>query len=230
MTEPFAARHTLPRHHGLAVAVITSVVAVVSSLIALEGRVPGWEAEGLRFFNRWPDWLEPGLWVLQQFGVVVAPLLAGLVVARHTRNWWYLLPFALILPLKLGIEKAVVKQLVDRQRPFVSVGPEIDVRGSAFEGPSFPSGHTTTAFAMAVLLCVFLPRRWWPLPLTWAALVGVSRLYHGEHNVLDVVAGAAIGTGLATIVWLVVVNRLIKRESESARPVTTGLEQSTLTP
>lgn len=230
MTGPFATRRSLPTPLGLTIVIVATVVAVGSSLVAVDGQVPGWEEDGLRFINRWPDWLEPGVWVLQQVGVLLAPLVAGLVVARYTRNWWHLLPFALILPLKLGIEKAVVKQLVDRERPFVSVGPDITVRGPAFDGPSFPSGHATTAFATAVLLCAFLPRRWWPLPLTWAALVGIARLYYGEHNVLDVVAGAAIGTGFATILWLVVVNRLFERESHSAPAATGDWEQSKSSP
>ena len=68
------------------------------------------------------------------------------------------------MPLKLILEKAVLKQLIERERPFVTVGPDITVRGPAFEGLSFPSGHTTTAFAFAILVAAFLPRRWRPLP------------------------------------------------------------------
>lgn len=223
MTRPvLAPRHALATPLGVAIASVATTVVLISCLIAADGGVPGWEDDGLRFFNDWPDWLEPAMWVLQQVGVVLAPLVAGLVVARSTRDWRHLIPFALVLPLKLGLEKAVVKQLIDRERPFVSIGPDIEVRGPAFEGPSFPSGHATTAFAIAVLLAAFLPRSWWPLPLTWAIVVGIARLYYGEHNVLDVVAGAAMGTAFATILWLVVVNRFVEREPASLdrRPAT----------
>ena len=218
MAQPFVARNAIPVQVGVAVVVVASIIVVISSLVAWDGDVPGWEASGLRFINDWPDWLEPVMWVLQQVGVIMAPVIAGLIVVWYTRNWRHLIPFLMVLPLKLLIEKAIVKQLVERERPFVSIGPEINVRGPAFEGLSFPSGHTTTAFAVAVLLAAFLPRPWWPLPLAWAAIVGVARLYYGEHNVLDVVAGAAIGTAFATVLWLTVVNRFVEGEPESRDP------------
>jgi undecaprenyl-diphosphatase len=207
----FTPRHALAVPVGATIVIVSTTIVVVSSLVAADGGVPGWEQTGLRFVNDWPDWLEPAMWVVQQVGVVLAPVVAGLIVARSSRDWRHLTPFALVLPLKLGLEKAVVKQLIERERPYVSVGPDIDVRGPAFDGPSFPSGHATTAFAIAVLLAPFLPRRWWPAPLVGAVVVGVARLYYGEHNVLDVVAGAALGTAYATILWLVVVNRFVHR-------------------
>ncbi len=219
MTRPsFALRHALAAPLGVAIVSVATIAVLISSLIAAPGDVPGWEEAGLRVINDWPAWLEPAMWVLQQVGVVLAPVVAGLIVARSTRDWRHVIPFALVLPLKLGLEKAVVKQLIERERPFVSVGPDIDVRGPAFEGPSFPSGHATTAFAIAVLLAPFLPRSWWPVPLAWAVIVGVARLYYGEHNVLDVVAGAAMGTAFATVLWLLVVNRFVERDPASLDP------------
>ncbi|MDH3680636.1 MAG: phosphatase PAP2 family protein [Acidimicrobiia bacterium] len=211
-SSPFAVRYAIPARLAAAIVALSAAVAVVSSIAAADGDVAGWEAAGLRFFNEWPDWLEPPMWVLQQVGVIGSPVVAGLIVVWFTRKWQHLIPFVLVLPLKLGIEKAVVKQLVERERPFVSIGPDINVRGPAFEGLSFPSGHATTAFALAILMSGFLPRSWWPLPLTWAAVVGIARLYYGEHNVLDVVAGAALGTAFATILWLTVLNRLVSQE------------------
>ena len=135
--------------------------------------MPEWEAEVLRFFNSWPDWLKPMMWVLQQ----------------------------------PGIEKGLVKQRVQRERPYVSIGPEINVGGPALEGLSFPSGQATTAFAPGMLLAAFLSPRWRPIPVVWAVVVGIARLYYGEHNLLDVVAGAAMGTMFATILWFVFLNR-----------------------
>ncbi len=66
---------------------------------------------------------------------------------------------------------------------------------------SFPSGHTTTAFAAAAAV-TSETRRIWP-QATWyvapamyggATLVGLSRMYHNNHWASDVVLGAAIGT------------------------------------
>ncbi|MFW2381166.1 MAG: phosphatase PAP2 family protein, partial [Acidimicrobiales bacterium] len=204
---PFAVRQALSLRTVLTVVLVCSTVVVFSSAVAWDGTVPAWEADTLRFFNGWPDWLKPAVWLLQQVGVFGAPVVAGLIIVFFTRQWQHLIPFVLVLPLKLSIEKAIVKRLVERERPFVSVGPDIEVRGPAFHGLSFPSGHCTTAFALAVLVAAFLPPRWRILPLAWAVIVAIARLYLGEHNVLDVVAGAALGTAFATVLWFVFLNR-----------------------
>lgn len=215
--QPFAIRHAVSARPALAVVGAATAVVVVTTAVARDGEVAGWEAATLRFFNDWPDWLEPIMWVLQQVGVLMAPVIGGLVIVWYTRQWQHLIPFVLVLPLKLGIEKGIVKRLVERERPYVSIGPEIHVRGPAFEGLSFPSGHATTAFALGVLVAGFLPPRWRPVPLLWAVVVAVARLYYGEHNLLDVIAGAATGTAFATILWFLVLNRFVEPDSDSAQ-------------
>lgn len=204
---PFVLCHALSGRAVIAVVSFCVVLVVASSAVAWNGDVPGWEEAILDFVNGWPDWLQPFMWFIQQVGNLFAPIIGGLVIVAFTRRWQHLVPFVLVLPLKLGIEKGLVKQSVKRERPFVSVGDSVDVRGPAFEGLSFPSGHATTAFALAVLLTAFLPPRWRPVPIIWAAFVGVARLYYGEHNALDVVAGAGLGTAFAMVLWYFFLNR-----------------------
>lgn len=199
--------HTVSARRLVVTVLVTLAAIVASSLVAWNGNVAGGERSMLEFINGWPDFLEPVFWILQQPGVLFAPVVVGLVVVAQTRQWQHFAVFALVLPLKLGIEKGLVKQLVQRERPFVSAGEWVNVRGPAFEGLSFPSGHTTTAFATAILLSAFLPKRWRPVPIAWAAIVGIARIYYGEHNALDVVAGAVLGTLFATALWFVFLNR-----------------------
>lgn len=214
--QPFAVRDAMSTGSMVTLVTVSLVVIVASSAIAWDGEVPGWEADLLRWTNDWPDWLEPIMWTLQQVGVLAGPLIGGVVIAWVARRWEYVIPFVLLMPLKLIIEKAVLKQLVERQRPFVSIGPDITVRGPAFEGLSFPSGHSTTAVAFAILVVAFVPPKWRPIPLVWALVVGISRLYYGEHNVLDVVAGFAMGTLFATILWFTILNRFVAEPDEES--------------
>ncbi|GIV40434.1 MAG: hypothetical protein KatS3mg033_2234 [Thermonema sp.] len=69
---------------------------------------------------------------------------------------------------------------------------------------SFPSGHTTTAFALATFLALHsAPKRgvYWALA---AGLIGFSRIYLNQHFLTDVLAGAVIGTFWASLIhwWL----------------------------
>jgi undecaprenyl-diphosphatase len=60
---------------------------------------------------------------------------------------------------------------------------------------SFPSGHTMTAFAVAIPLSMFYPSL--TIGLLFCALsIATSRILLGLHFLSDVVAGALIGTGL----------------------------------
>jgi membrane-associated phospholipid phosphatase len=100
----------------------------------------------------------------------------------------------------------VLKGVVGRQRPFLSNGQDPDNMkfGKGFtsgDWTSFPSGHSTTAFAAAAAV-TNETTRWWPrstwfigpLMYTGATAVGLSRMYHSKHWGSDVVLGAAIGT------------------------------------
>lgn len=63
---------------------------------------------------------------------------------------------------------------------------------------SFPSGHTTLAFAVATAIARETRSRWVPwVGYPVAALVGWSRVHDNEHWASDVVGGAAVGTWLA---------------------------------
>lgn len=57
---------------------------------------------------------------------------------------------------------------------------------------SFPSGHTTTAFALAAAITFLWPR--WSLPAwTLATLIGISRIAITAHYPSDVIGGALCG-------------------------------------
>lgn len=63
---------------------------------------------------------------------------------------------------------------------------------------SFPSNHSSAAFAIAYLVLRLYP--WWPnvvVLYTMATLIGLSRVYLREHFPLDVLGGAILGTAVS---------------------------------
>ena len=67
---------------------------------------------------------------------------------------------------------------------------------------SFPSGHATTAFALAAVIG-FVSERWFYPTLALAAVIGVSRVALGVHYPSDVVGGALLGLlGAYLVRWI----------------------------
>lgn len=78
---------------------------------------------------------------------------------------------------------------------------------------SFPSGHTTTAFAVFSLLAFLDDRkeRGWVF-LLLAALTGYSRVYLFQHFVEDVYVGSLIGTITSILVYLLLRQWAMKKK------------------
>jgi len=100
----------------------------------------------------------------------------------------------------------LLKGVLGRARPFVTsdtLPSDFQLLGGFgnADRQSFPSGHTTTAFAAASAVTSEIQRMWpkytWyaaPVLYGGATMVGLSRMYHNKHWASDVVLGAAIGT------------------------------------
>jgi membrane-associated phospholipid phosphatase len=77
-----------------------------------------------------------------------------------------------------------------------------------YSSHSFPSGHTTGAFALFFALGLISKRPVYQfLFLMIAVLVGYSRLYLSQHFLIDVVAGSMIGTFSAFVCYFWLTNK-----------------------
>jgi membrane-associated phospholipid phosphatase len=191
-----AARHVLWLSAGLGAAIIVLMYAI-----------DAWEIAQM------PKRGTPSLWwvrILTDFGKdeYVLAVLAGLLIA-----------VAIVSPALRGIQRSlllglgtrlqfifwavavsnlvteVLKYCIGRGRPFV--GGEVNVfHFSHFAGnpaySSLPSGHATTAFALAFAVSVIWPQARVAMAV-YAIVIAATRLVLVAHHPSDVVAGALVG-------------------------------------
>ena len=119
----------------------------------------------------------------------------------------------------LGINQIIIR-LIDRPRPFEAHNDIVPI-GHASTDSSFPSDHSTAAFAIATAAWIAYPRAGkWLMVL--AVMTAVSRLMIGAHYPTVVIGGAIIGAIAALIVmrleriWLPVA-RLVARLTDPLR-------------
>jgi membrane-associated phospholipid phosphatase len=181
----------------LGCAVAGLAVVVVASVVASSGRVGAAERAVFEAVNGLPDALRWPMWVFQLLGLVLLPL-AVAAVALLLKRIRLAIALVALVPLKLLVEKSVIKEVVHRERPG-RTEPEAILRDVPSAGNSFPSGHAIIAFGIATLLTPYLGR--WGRIVAWtlAGLNGVARVYLGAHNPLDVVCGAAAGVVLGVL-------------------------------
>ncbi len=91
-----------------------------------------------------------------------------------------------------------MKLVFKRDRPFVTY-PFLDKQAEA-GSYSFPSGHTSSAFALATSLSLAYPKWYVFVPsYVYACAAGYSRMHLGVHYPSDVLAGAIVGAGSAVL-------------------------------
>ena len=96
-----------------------------------------------------------------------------------------------------------LKIMANRPRPY-NTYPGIIVPDQVDNESSFPSGHTSFAFATATSVYLNYPKWYVGIPLlAWSTSVGYSRMYLGQHYPSDVLAGVLVGIGSAYLChWL----------------------------
>ena len=124
--------------------------------------------------------------------------LMGLVSMWRSRLGWRIVrESALPLAVAIWLVEYPIKHYFRRRRPFLTIIQAI-VIGKKPGTWSFPSGHSATAFAGALLFSRYFPKQR-GLLYTVAGLVAFSRVYLGDHYPGDVVAGSSLGMTFAML-------------------------------
>lgn len=119
----------------------------------------------------------------------------------------------------------ILKVTVCRERPFVAWNPHhfyggIQIFTSNIQNKdsffSFPSGHTTAAFAIFGILYMFSEKRFNKIIfIILPILVAISRIYLGRHFFSDTLTGGTIGYFTATIINRYDIYKIISNEVTS---------------
>lgn len=152
------------------------------------------------------DWLDAFFKVFTHVADGLVPtFLALYLLLRDWRSF-------MMMGLSCGLSAIAVQVLkrnwfADEDRPSMfadQLGPMDWVSGiDLHQHFSFPSGHSTAAFAMCFSLAVIFGRKAWSgaLLAVVAGLLAYSRIYLSQHFLRDAAAGSALGLAVALAVW-----------------------------
>lgn len=122
--------------------------------------------------------------------------------ATHDRRARQAVVFAALLGAESLVVNQGLKRLFNRRRPLPAGDPRYDIRRPLTS--AFPSGHASAAGFTATMLSALDGPRWRPLWWGAAVTVATSRAYVRIHHPSDVIAGLAVGAGLAKLTrWAV---------------------------
>lgn len=193
---------------GAVLAGLAFLVRSNASLLSLDRSVATWGATNAT------DLSTTLLRGITQLGSTTAVVVVAVIVAAtriRTRRAPTMVGFLVVVILGQNLIANLVKLGVDRVRP--TIHPL-----AGFSGASFPSGHTTAAFATFAACALVLGRGRGPrvqAGLMGAAIglgtaVGMSRMLLGVHWMTDVIGGCALGLAWFSISAIAFGGRLLQ--------------------
>ena len=175
-----------------------------TAAVLLKTGATSWDVSLFRVLNEVPAGVASVLTPLSHLflpvGILVVVVIITAYVVVRNRS---VLPMAAAAVASGGAWALahVAKAIADRPRPYQVITDAV-LRQQPAHGTSFPSSHTAVTVAVVIALIPFLPRALAPVAITYAVLVGWSRVYLGVHYPLDVLGGAGIGLAVGGAVLL----------------------------
>lgn len=175
---------------------------MLETILNIDGSILLWIQEYIR--NDFLTPLAEFITHLGDAGFIWIAIAAGCLLFHKTRKTGFMMTLSLLGSLL--VNNMILKNLIARTRPY----EVIDGLNRMIAAPSdfsFPSGHTGSSFAAAVVLFCMCPRKYGVPAMILAVLISLSRLYLGVHYPTDVLAGAVTGTLVALSVCRIFKNR-----------------------
>ena len=148
------------------------------------------------------DTFFPDFTALGDKGLVWIAMAIVMILMGNKKHPWRETGVLTVVGLGLNalVCNVILKPLFARPRPYTVYGfePLISYMGDF----SFPSGHTSAAFAAAAVL-YGRNQKWGRIAYGFAVLMGFSRLYVGVHYPTDVFFGMLVGIGAGkAVLWM----------------------------
>lgn len=170
---------------------------MIANFLTLDGSILIWIQENLRGVM---DSFMVFYTHLGDGGVLWLAICVVMCIFSETRRTGYMA----LSSMAFGVicTNVILKNVFNRVRPYEVVSGLSTLIGAQHDS-SFPSGHTTAAFAVAMIVARYAPERWMIAGVSvLAILMAFSRLYVGVHYPSDIIGGILVGIFCA---WLSVV-------------------------
>lgn len=199
------------------------IIGVLAFLVRHSGTLRQVDSSAARWGSDHATHLSTRLltWVtdLGDFPAVAVIAIVVVLLELRRKPSWYMIPFVLVVILGNVLITTAIKDLMERARPTLNPA-------AASLGPSFPSGHSSTAAATYAALALILSRG--RSARARALLVGVavaiavavaeSRVLLDVHWVSDVIAGLFLGWAWFAICAIAFGGRLLRFGAHAEEP------------
>ncbi len=179
---------------------------MIEAILNLDGAILLWIQNHVR--NDILNWIFILITRLGDKGRVWIAIILILLISKNTRKIGIMSAIAIIFATIFN--NVILKGIFERTRPYeVVAGLNCVIEN--MKSFSFPSGHTSSSFAMGTILYTQLPRKYGIPALILAGLIAFSRMYLGVHYPTDIIGGML--TGIVSALIVIFVYKKLKKKA-----------------